>query len=155
MLQALQAYKLIPMNKVKGIQLNRLLVAGFTFFITACTIMDTSVIQVGEKRSPTDPQKVVIYASPPAKFQEVAIISVTAGHDFRSEQGLTDSAIERLKLEASKVGANGVILKSTEKPSSGGVAIAMPMGNGMVGAVSGSGSRGGKTLSGIAIFVGQ
>lgn len=138
-----------------GRQLSNLLVGCLALAASACTIMDTSVIPVGEKRSPTDPQKVAIYASPPAKFQEVAIISVTAGHDFRSEQGLTDSAIERLKLEASKVGANGVILKSTEKPSGGAVAIAMPMGNGMVGAVSSSGSRGGKTLSGIAIFVNE
>lgn len=142
-------------DEVMNRQPRNLLMVSAGLLISACTIMDTSVIPVGEKRLPTDPQKVVIYASPPAKFQEVAIISVTAGHDFRSEQGLTDSAVERLKLEASKVGANGVILKSTERQSGGTVAIAMPMGNGMVGAVSNSGPRGGKTLSGIAIFVNE
>lgn len=136
-------------------QFTNLLVGCLALVASACTIMDTSVIPVGEKRLPTDPQKVVIYASPPLKFQEVAIISVTAGHDFRSEQGLTDSALERLKLEASKVGANGVILKSTERQSGGTVAIAMPMGNGIVGAASNSGPRGGKSLSGIAIFVNE
>ena len=47
---------------------------------------------------------------PPPEYEEIAMISASAGHDFRSNEGLINSAIERLKKEAAKVGANGVLL---------------------------------------------
>lgn len=37
-------------------------------------------------------------------------MSARAGHDFKSDASLMNSVIERLKQEASAVGANGVLL---------------------------------------------
>ena len=84
---------------------------------TGCTIVDSSSILVGQKRAPIEPSEVKIYSTAPENFEEVAMISVKAGHDFKSEQSLMDSAIQRLKEEAAKVGANGVLLQEVRNRS--------------------------------------
>jgi hypothetical protein len=130
--------------------------------LTGCTIVDSSSVLVGEKRAAIDASHVRIFSTPPANYEEVAIISAKAGHDFKSEQSLADTAMQRLKEEAAKVGANGVLLreiKSRDNPNvttSYGTATAY--GGGGSATASGSAvsvSRGDTYyhLSGIAIYV--
>lgn len=75
-----------------------------------CTIMDGNAIVIGNTRAATSVEEVRLYRSAPDNFEEIAIVSASAGHDFQKSSSLMNSAIERLKEEAAKVGANGVIL---------------------------------------------
>ncbi len=88
-----------------------LLILSLSFFIIAgCTIMDGNAIVTGNTRSPISPTDVRLYRTAPDNFEEIAIVSASAGHDFQKSSSLMNSAIERIKAEAAKVGGNGVIL---------------------------------------------
>ncbi|WP_344933889.1 hypothetical protein [Zhongshania borealis] len=78
--------------------------------IAGCTIMDGNAIVTGTTRPAISPEKVRLYRVAPDEFEEIAIVSVSAGHDFKKNSSLMNEAIQRLKEEAAKVGANGVIL---------------------------------------------
>lgn len=85
--------------------------------VTGCTIVSGSSVVIGRTRPPIDPSLVRIARTAPPKYEEIAIISAKAGHDFRSEQGIMDSAIRRLKEEAAKVGANCILLEGVQNRS--------------------------------------
>jgi hypothetical protein len=83
--------------------------------ISGCTIVDGSAIVTGEKRASISAEQVRIYRVAPDKYEEIAIISASAGHDFQSNSALIESTILRLKQEAAKVGANGVLLSEIDE----------------------------------------
>ena len=87
-----------------------LIVVLAIMFTAGCTIMDGNAIVIGNTRAATSPEEVRLYRSAPDNFEEIAIVSASAGHDFQKSSSLVNSAIDRLKKEAAKVGANGVIL---------------------------------------------
>ena len=62
-------------------------------------------------RPAIDPAAVRIYRTPPQHYQEIAVLDATSGAKFfhGSPQGEAE-ALQRLKEEAAKVGANGVLL---------------------------------------------
>jgi hypothetical protein len=63
-----------------------------------------------------------IYTQPPPQYEEIAALEASSRGGFRfSDQGKMDKVVERLKLEAAKLGANGVLLQSTENRVSGSV----------------------------------
>lgn len=83
----------------------------------------SSHILVGKARPPIAPALVKIYTSPPQKFEEIAIVEASSKNSFAvSDQGKTDVMIERLKEEAAKLGANGLLLHNVGNLSTGGVA---------------------------------
>lgn len=88
-------------------------------FLAACA---SSHIITGKTRPPIPPEQVRIYSAPPSGFEEIALIESSSRGSFSiSDQGKTDTVIERLKEEAGKLGANGVLLELTGSESSGGV----------------------------------
>jgi hypothetical protein len=91
------------------------LMTTITLVASACTIMDGNAIVTGTARDAISPEQVRLYRTPPARFEEVAIINASAGHDFRKSSGLMNSAIQRLKEEAARVGANGVLLSEIDE----------------------------------------
>lgn len=92
------------------------LMAGIMFAtMNGCTIMDGNAIVTGNARDAISPEEVRLYRSPPEKFEEVAIVNASAGHDFRKDSSLMNAAIQRLKEEAAKVGANGVLLADIDE----------------------------------------
>lgn len=78
--------------------------------VSGCTIMDGNSIITGNTRSSISPEMVRLYRTAPEKFEEIAIVTASAGHDFKQSSTLQNSAIQRLKEEAAKLGANGVLL---------------------------------------------
>ena len=65
---------------------------------------------IGSAREPTDPTQVRIFLHPPAEYDEIAMVSANSRGSFRwSLQGNTDLALERLKEEAAKLGADGLL----------------------------------------------
>lgn len=122
--------------------------------LTSCTIINTSNVMVGEKRAPIAANQVKLYTTPPAKYVEIALLSVDAGHDFRSAQDLMNSAIERLKVDAASMGANGVLLNNVGDKAAGNAIgiITHPTAAGMP-AMAAMRSQSYKTVSGTAIYV--
>lgn len=82
---------------------------------TGCTIVDGSSIVTGEKRASIPIEQVQIYRIAPEKYEEVALVSASAGHDFKSNSALLESTILRLKQEAAQLGANGIILSQVKE----------------------------------------
>lgn len=88
--------------------------------IAACA---TSHVLIGKARAPISPDQVRIYTRPPlTHYEEIAQLSTSSQGSFSiTAQGKTDAVINRLKAEAAKLGANGVILQGIGDQSSGSV----------------------------------
>ena len=80
----------------------------------------SSHIVVGTVRPAIPPSEVKIYLQPPPAFEEVAVLNASADSMFGSGgQATVDKVIERLKEEAAKLGANGVILEGMSDQQTG------------------------------------
>ena len=85
-------------------------VLAVTMLVTGCA--SGSALVTGTARTPIDPASVRIYTTPPAHFEEIAIVKAASGSGW-TQQGDVDYAVAELKKQAAKVGANGVLLTST------------------------------------------
>jgi hypothetical protein len=121
----------------------------------------SSHVMIGQARPPVSPDQVRIYFHPPAKYDEIALLDTSSRHSFSiTAQGKTDAVVERLKEEAAKLGANGVLLQGIADQSAGSVSTgygqATVTGNSAY--ASGIGISGNvmiKRGSGVAIYVAQ
>lgn len=116
-----------------------LIVAPVVLMIAACA--SGSAIVTGNKRTPVAPQQVKIYLEPPANFEVIGLVNASSDAGW-TEQGSMDYAVEELKKQASKLGANGVLLVSSGETTTGVV-----VGQGYAIPVAA------KTVQGKAIFV--
>jgi hypothetical protein len=88
--------------------------------VTGCA--SSSSIMLGKARAPISPDEVKLYLRAPAKYEEIAMIESSSKASMAvSDQAKTDVSIQRLKEEAAKVGANGVLLTETGSEVIGGV----------------------------------
>jgi hypothetical protein len=112
---------------------------------------------IGTARTATDPSQVKLYTKAPAKYDEIAIVSADSRNDFASKQGLSDAAIQRLKEEAAKVGANGILLEGVGdyQVGSSGIVSGSNTGGPVVTRTVATNTRTGKEARGMAIFVVQ
>lgn len=85
----------------------------FSFFIVVLLLAGCatgSALVTGTKRDPIDPSQVAIYRSAPDnKFEYIGIVKSEAEEIFSQQEAL-DRAVDELKKQAAKVGANGIIL---------------------------------------------
>jgi hypothetical protein len=129
---------------------------GLAIALVACV---SSHVMVGKARAPISPNQVQIYPRPPAKYDEIAILNTSSRASLAlTAQGKTDKVIERLKIEAAKLGANGVLLQGIGDRASGsigtGFGSASASGNTAVGVGFGSSvALYEKAGSGMAIYV--
>lgn len=120
--------------------------AALALSLAACA---SSHVLVGQKRPAITADQVQLYLEPPAHYERVALLDATSrGSIALTPQQRTNKAIERLKAEAAKLGANGVLLQGVQSQSSGGVGY-VDSGAGMA-AISGATHKSG---SGVAIYV--
>lgn len=79
-------------------------------------------VLVGEARAPISPAEVKIYSHPPIYFKEIAVLDANSSSAFGTGgQKSVDKVIERLKIEAAKLGANGVILEGFSDSQTGAI----------------------------------
>jgi len=71
-----------------------------------------SVIVTGTVREPIDFNQVKLYASPPEEYETIGIVKASSDAGW-TQQGSQDYAVEELKKQAAKLGANGVVLTAT------------------------------------------
>lgn len=124
--------------------------------INGCTLTRGSSVIVGKQRTPISASQVKLYTKAPAKYEEIAIVSADSRNDFASKQTLSTEAINRLKEEAAKVGANGVILQGIGDytvGSSGMMFVPSSTGSYSTPVMMGSNVRTGKETKGMAIYV--
>lgn len=90
----------------------------FAMGLAACA--PSSHILVGAARPPISPSEVRIYPQPPPTFEQIAILSASANSMFGTGgQGSVDKVIQRLKEQAAKLGANGIILEGMSDRETG------------------------------------
>jgi hypothetical protein len=130
---------------------------AITMSLTACV---TSHVIVGKVRPPISPDEVRLYLHPPAAgYEEIALLESSSKHSFSfTAQGKTDAVIERMKKDAAKLGANGILLQGVGDKATGsvgtGVGSATGAGNTVVGiGFNTSGTVFVKSGNGLAIYV--
>lgn len=82
-----------------------------TAFITACASGSSKI--VGEVREPIDTDRVKLYSNPIENYQVIGIINATSDSGW-TEQESVEYATEKLRNLAAKLGANSVLIESTE-----------------------------------------
>jgi len=107
--------------------------------LAACA--PSSHILVGTARPPVAPSEVKLYLQPPPTFEPIAILNASSNSVFGTGgQGSVDKVIQRLKEEAAKVGANGIILEGMSDRETGSL-----------GGGSGSTSYSGSSAVGVGV----
>ncbi len=105
-------------------------------------------------RAPVDPATVRLYEVPPPGALQIAQIEATSGAGFGT-QGQAEAAVARLKQEAARIGANGVVLMGV---GTGRAPVDLGVGVGSFGAHGGGALSFGiptanKRAAGMAIWV--
>jgi hypothetical protein len=89
----------------------RLWMLAVLVVLAACAAPQSYVL-VGTPRPAVLPADVKIYSHPPPTFEEIAILNASSNSVFSpGGQSTVDKVIERLKEQAAKLGANGIILE--------------------------------------------
>lgn len=92
-----------------------------SILVAGCASQSSSII-IGTARQATSPDSVKLYIDPPKRFEKIAMVQASSKAAAAwSEQGKTDAMILRLKEEAAKVGANGVLLQQAGDQTGGAV----------------------------------
>ena len=86
-----------------------------TIFILSALIgcASGSHIVIGQQRPAINLDDVTIYLEPPSRYETIGIVEASSEVGF-STQAAQDRAIAELKRQASRIGANGVLLTNTE-----------------------------------------
>jgi len=137
---------------------NLIAVVLATTIITGCAVTNETSLLVGQARPATTPDKVKLYTKPPAKYEEIALVSADAAHDFMTKQALMEKSVALIKEQAAKVGANGVLIENLGDFYTGSSGVIVAPGAPQGGVTVGTGAmnaRTGKKVTGMAIFVTQ
>ena len=79
-----------------------------------------SHIIVGNKREATSPTDVKVYLDYPKSYEKIALIDAGSNFSFKDPvilfawQSKMNKALERLKIEAASLGANGILIVNTD-----------------------------------------
>lgn len=90
------------------------LLLGLSFFSCA----SGSALVTGSLRSATNPDKVIVYSEPPASYEVIGIVSASSDAGFTQQSSL-NYALEELKKQAAKIGANGIIIENIYSSNTG------------------------------------
>ena len=86
-----------------------LLVCVFT--LAGCIATGSSIV-VGTVRPETKPEAVKVLLKPPANYETIGLVEAL-GYDSGDKQTTTDLALNELKAQAAKLGANAILLLDT------------------------------------------
>jgi hypothetical protein len=127
--------------------------------ISALTVLAgcaSSHVLTGTPRPPISPDQVTVYVSPPpVQYEQIAILNTSSRGSFSfTAQGKTDKVIARLKEQAAKLGANGLLLQNIEDRQSGSIGTGFGGASGNVGVgLGGSIGTYQKTGNALALYV--
>lgn len=111
----------------------RLLLTVVVGVLAGCAA--SSALVTGTPRPPIPVTQVKLYTHPPKKYQEIAVLEGSSRNSWSfTDQAKLDAVVMRLKEEAARLGANGVLLQGTASQSSGAIGTGIGTG-GMSGSV--------------------
>ncbi|MDQ3287627.1 MAG: hypothetical protein M3Q42_05075 [Pseudomonadota bacterium] len=94
----------------------------------------TSKVLLSQPRPAVAPEQVrVYYAPPPGRYVEIALLETSSGGLTYGQQNKMNSVIGKLRAEAAKLGANGLLLTGTEHGYGGGGNVGVGIGAGRFG----------------------
>ena len=125
-----------------------LMLVIFSVNLGGCASGTTLV--TGVKREAISFEQVKIYHTPPANYEVIAIVKASSEMGWTDQESL-DMAVEEIKKQAAKVGANGIILEKMGKESSGSYGNFFS--NGYGGGFFVGGEDYSQVVSGTAIYV--
>ena len=134
------------------------LVFALMVLMAGCASPSSSVL-IGDARPEISAEQVKVYLEKPANYEEIALIEATSDSSWSfGEQAKMDAVLKRLKQEAAKVGANGILLQKTGEKEGNSVYVGTGAGkySGNLGLGVSVGKAFGltdKTGEGIAIYV--
>ncbi len=97
---------------------------GFLVALVGVTVScaPSSHILTGVVRAPISPSAVKIYSTPPTRYEEIALLDASSKSVFLpGGQRSMDKVIERLKIQAAQLGANGVVLGDIQDHQTGAI----------------------------------
>lgn len=119
----------------------------------------TTRVMLGPTYPPLAPEQVRIYYQPPPRYREIALLETDSGALTYGEQNKMNAVLVKLRVEAARLGANGVLFQGTQNGYGGG-GVGVGIGGGHFGGHGGFGGSVGVDLSpsqkharGMAIFV--
>ena len=81
----------------------------------------TSRMMISPARPAIAPEQVRVYIEPPpGRYVEIALLETASGPLTYGEQNKTDAVIEKLRAEAARLGANGILLQGMASGYRGG-----------------------------------
>ncbi|MBW8824182.1 MAG: hypothetical protein JF567_08155 [Xanthomonadales bacterium] len=82
----------------------------------------SSHVLTGTARPAISPDQVKLYSAPPGgRYEQIAVIDAISSQSLAvTSQQKSDKVVARLKEEAAKLGANGIILQGIANETSGG-----------------------------------
>ncbi|HWX80045.1 MAG TPA: hypothetical protein VNZ02_08150 [Steroidobacteraceae bacterium] len=138
--------------------LRRVFILAGVLALAACGSSD-SFVMVGTARPAISPADVKIYSHPPPSYEEIALLNASTSHMFTpGGQKTIDEVIEKLKEQAAKLGANGVLLEGFSDRQTGSLGTGVGGGSASSNSAVGVGVGGSmgiykKNGQGRAIFV--
>jgi hypothetical protein len=122
-----------------------IIIVLLTLSLVACA--SGSAILTGTKREPLESSQVKLYLDPPAKYEVIALVKASSDAGW-TEQDSVDYAVQELKNQAAKLGANGVLLVASGESTT---ALVGGHGTGFIYGIPVTS----KTVTGKAIYVGE
>lgn len=127
-------------------------------FVSACA--STSHVMISPARQAIPPDQVHVYFEPPpGRYVEIAVLDTASGPFTYGAQNKSNAVITKLRAEAAKLGANGVLLQGTSS-GRGGNRVGVGVGGGSYRGHTSVGGGVGVDISptqmygrGVAIFV--
>jgi len=119
----------------------------FLLAISLVACASGSSIVTGTKRSPLESRQVKLYLEPPGMYEVIGLVNASSDAGW-TEQDSVNYAIEELKSQAAKLGANGVLLGATGETIT---AVVSGYGTGYIYSTPATS----KTVSGKAIYVSE
>ena len=98
--------------------MKKIIFSSLTLILLGC--YPVSHMIVGDIREPIFPYEVNVYLDFPKEYETIALIEASSEFAFKDPsinitwQSKSDKIIERLKIEAASLGANGIVIKNTE-----------------------------------------
>lgn len=133
--------------------------AATVFALSLAGCASTSRVMLGPAHPPLTPDQVRIYTQPPPRYLEVALLETGSGSFTYGEQNKMNAVLGQLRVEAARLGANGVLFQGSEN-GYGGSGVGVGIGGGSFGGHSRVGGGLGVNISpaqkharGIAIYV--
>lgn len=100
---------------MKALKTQQMIIYLCALILAGCA--SGSALVTGEKRTPIDPGQVKLYLEAPSSYEIIGIVNASSDAGW-TEQGDHDYAVQELKNQAAKLGANGVLLETTGEKTS-------------------------------------